>query len=70
MPRSSRYAPGGMIFHVLNRGVGRRAVFEKDGNYFAFEKVMDETLRTARCGFVPTVCCRTLALRALAGARR
>ena len=46
MPRSSRDAPGGMVFHVLNRGVGRRAVFEKDGNYLAFEKVMDETLRT------------------------
>lgn len=34
-----------MVFHVLNRGVGRRTLFEKDGDYFAFEKVIEETLR-------------------------
>lgn len=36
-----------MIFHVLNRGVGRRSLFEKDADYEAFERVLDETLRTA-----------------------
>jgi putative transposase len=46
MPRASRYAPGGMAFHVLNRGVGRRNLFDKDGDYLAFEKVLEETLRT------------------------
>jgi putative transposase len=35
-----------MIFHVLNRGVGRRSLFEKDADYEAFERVADETLRT------------------------
>jgi putative transposase len=35
-----------MVFHVLNRGVGRRTLFEKDGDYFAFERVIEETLRT------------------------
>ena len=35
-----------MVFDVLNRGVGRRTVFDKDGDYLAFERVIDETLRT------------------------
>jgi len=34
-----------MVFHVLNRGVGRRTLFERDGDYLAFEKVLEETLR-------------------------
>jgi putative transposase len=34
-----------MVFHVLNRAVGRRTLFEKDGDYWAFEKVIEETLR-------------------------
>ncbi len=35
-----------MIFHVLNRGVGRRTLFDKAGDYLAFERVLEETLRT------------------------
>jgi putative transposase len=34
-----------MVFHVLNRGVGRRTLFEKEADYAAFERVLDETLR-------------------------
>jgi putative transposase len=34
-----------MIFHVLNRGVGRRTLFDKEGDYLAFERVLEETLR-------------------------
>ena len=30
MPRVARLAPGGMVFHVLNGGVGRMTLFEKD----------------------------------------
>ena len=37
-----------MVFHVLNRGVGRRTLFEKDQDFFAFERVVEETLRTCR----------------------
>ncbi len=44
MPRTARQAPGGMVFHVLNRGVGRMRLFEKDGDYAAFEQVLVETL--------------------------
>jgi len=34
------------VYHVLNRGVGRRTLFDKDADYLAFERVIDETLRT------------------------
>ena len=44
MPRTARVAPGEMIFHVLNRGVGRRQIFDKDGDYAAFEGILAETL--------------------------
>jgi capsular polysaccharide biosynthesis protein len=33
-----------MVFHVLNRGVARMQVFEKAGDYQAFEHVLTETL--------------------------
>ncbi|HEV8604271.1 MAG TPA: transposase [Tepidisphaeraceae bacterium] len=45
MPRNNRVAPGGMVFHVLNRGNGRMRIFGKEGDYPAFEKVMRETLK-------------------------
>ena len=45
MPRPTRYAPGGMAFHVLNRGVGRRTLFGKREDFLAFERVMQEALR-------------------------
>ena len=44
MPRSSRVTPGGMVFHVLNRGVGRMKLFRSDADYRAFEEVLEETL--------------------------
>jgi putative transposase len=34
-----------MVFHVLNRGVGRRTLFEKEADYEAFQRVLEETLR-------------------------
>ena len=30
------------MYHVLNRGVGRMKLFEKDDDYIAFEKVLEE----------------------------
>jgi putative transposase len=33
-----------MVFHVLNRGVGRKALFRTPADYGAFEEVMIETL--------------------------
>jgi putative transposase len=46
MPRTARYAPGGMIFHVLNRGVGRMRLLLKDGDFEAFERTIERTLET------------------------
>ena len=43
MPRTARVAPGGMVFHVLNRGVGRMQLFDKAGDFQAFERVLEET---------------------------
>lgn len=33
MPRRARVAPGGFVYHVLNRTVARHALFQKDGDY-------------------------------------
>ena len=40
MPRTARIAPGGMIFHVLNRANNRDPILEKDEDYLAFLRVM------------------------------
>ncbi len=47
MPRIARVAPGGMVFHVLNRGVGRMQIFRAEKDYDAFHRVVEETLRVA-----------------------
>lgn len=44
MPRRPRVAPGGLVYHVLNRAVARLALFEKDGDYEAFERILEEGL--------------------------
>src|SRR6202035_3812225 len=44
MPRTARIAPGGMVFHVLNRGNARAEIFGDFGDYAAFEKVLAEVL--------------------------
>jgi putative transposase len=44
MPRKARYVPGGLVYHILNRGVSRRKLFEKDRDYIAFEGIVAETL--------------------------
>jgi hypothetical protein len=33
MPRHSRAAPGGYVYHALNRAVARLPLFEKEGDY-------------------------------------
>jgi putative transposase len=54
MPRAKRVAPGGYVYHVLNRGVGRRRLFYQDRDDQAFEEILEETLLTRPmriCGF-------------------
>jgi len=43
MPRRPRESTGGIAYHVLNRGAGRRVIFEGAADYDAFERVLTET---------------------------
>ena len=43
MPRTNRIAPGGWVFHVLNRGNARQGIFERDGDYRSFETLLRDT---------------------------
>src|SRR5688572_3372106 len=40
MPRTARVAPGGLVYHVLNRAVGRIHLFRKDADFLAFQRIM------------------------------
>ena len=40
MARRLRVAAGGIVYHVLNRAVGRVRIFRKEGDYMAFEKAL------------------------------
>lgn len=44
MPRTARLAPGGMVYHVINRGVGKQQLFFNNDDYHAFERVIVESL--------------------------
>src|SRR5688572_23907653 len=44
MPRSARVAPGGIIYHVLNRGVRQMTLFRSHGDYAAFLRALIDTL--------------------------
>lgn len=40
MPRTAPASLDGYCYHALNRGNGRRTVFDKDGDFAAFEKLL------------------------------
>ena len=40
MPRVARVAPGGFVYHALNRAVARLPLFQKAGEYEAFQRVL------------------------------
>ncbi|MBN1341734.1 MAG: transposase [Phycisphaerae bacterium] len=42
MPRKARVAPGGFVYHVLNRAVARLPLFRKEADFEAFERVILE----------------------------
>jgi putative transposase len=44
MGRPRRVDLGGYVYHVLNRGNARMAIFEKDDDYKAFEGVLEEAV--------------------------
>jgi len=45
MPGDPRNAPGGVVFHGCNRGVGRAELFHKDADYAALERILAEGVR-------------------------
>lgn len=59
MPRRLRLAPGGQVYHVLNRRVGRLKLFEKSADYAGFEEILAEayhrtSIRIAAYSLMPT----------------
>jgi putative transposase len=40
MARQARAAPGGLVYHVLNRSVGRITLFRTDRDFEAFERII------------------------------
>ncbi len=44
MPRTARIAPGGGIYHVLNRGVGKMKLFRGKRDHEAFQRCLQETI--------------------------
>ena len=42
MPRRPRISTGGYVFHVLNRAVGRQQIFHTEGDYAAFQRILEE----------------------------
>jgi putative transposase len=45
MPRTARIAPGGIVFHVLNRGNGGMKLFRNAADYAAFVNVLADVQR-------------------------
>ena len=44
MPRPKRGDEANGIYHALNRGNARSAIFKKDADYNAFERILAEGL--------------------------
>jgi putative transposase len=58
MGRALRAAEGGWVYHVLNRANGRLPLFEADGDYQAFQRILSEALayqptRVLACCLMP-----------------
>jgi putative transposase len=47
MPRTARIAPGGIIYHVLNRGVGKSTLFRGQRDFEAFQRSLVQTLESS-----------------------
>ena len=55
MPRRPRIDTGGLVYHVLNRRVGRQTLFEHNRDYVQFERVLEEAV--VRSGIRLTAYC-------------
>ena len=64
MGRPKRVADGGVIYHVLNRANARMTIFEKDEDYEAFERVLQEAVeRTETHDCWRAVSCPTIDIK-------
>src|SRR5947199_5993891 len=52
MPSASRNAPGGQVYHVLNRAVGRMHLFAKEADFDAFRRVLAKARRRHPIGIL------------------
>ena len=48
MGRPKRAADGRLIYHLLNRTNARMAIFEKPGDYAAFERIREEAVERTK----------------------
>ena len=48
MPRRARNAPGGLVYHVLNRANGRLRLFKKAEDFLAFERTLSMWIKRLR----------------------
>src|SRR5271157_1271129 len=55
MGRPRQADDGGLIYHVLNRANARMTIFEKDGDYEAFKRVLEEAVDRTQTGLL--ACC-------------
>ena len=71
MPRRARVAPDGMVYRVINRGVGKQKLFFSDDDYLALERGIAETLekrpmqllRERKRGQVQVLTCGAMVVR-------
>ena len=52
MPRPKRADEANGIYHALNRGNARSAIFKKDADYNAFEQILSEGLERYPCNIL------------------
>src|SRR2546421_672075 len=45
MPRRPRIAPGGRVYHVLNRSVGKMKMLRTQKDFAAFESLLEQALQ-------------------------
>ena len=70
MPRATRVCRAGTVWHCLNRAVARLTSFEKDTDYEAFERVLEEVHERVAVRILDLHGhARSLAFRGLAGPR-
>ncbi|MGI8978579.1 MAG: hypothetical protein ACR2FY_05100 [Pirellulaceae bacterium] len=52
-----RSADGGLVYHALNRANARMTIFEKDADYEAFERVLEEAVLRTQTRLLAALAC-------------